>query len=307
MGTYNIHAGHAPYNTGAYGAVGILNESNEVRKVKDTLITMLKNTGNTVYDCTCDMAYTQDEVLKYIVNLCNQHTVDLDISIHLNSGRNDYTGDGSTGGVEVYIYDDSTREISEKICKYISEYLGIRNRGVKVNKDLYVLKNTKNKAILIECCFADDKDDADKWDTNICATAITRALINEDELQLHYRGHVQGTGWDKVKATGEMAGTTGQSKRLEAVKIDYPGHLIYAKAHVQGIGDVDYGLINSDTVIGTTGQSKRLEALWLKGDIKARVHIQNKGWTDWVDMREGVWVGTKGQSLRLEAVEIERI
>lgn len=104
-----------------------------------------------------------------------------------------------------------------------------------------------------------------------------------------------------------MAGTTGQGKRLEAIKIDYPGHLIYAKAHIQSVGDVDYGLINSDTVIGTTGKSKRLEALWLKGDVKVRVHIQNKGWTEWTDMSKGAWLGTKGESLRLEAIEIEAI
>ena len=42
MGTYNIHAGHCPQGQGASGAVGILQESVEDRKVKNRVISALK-------------------------------------------------------------------------------------------------------------------------------------------------------------------------------------------------------------------------------------------------------------------------
>ena len=54
MSTYNVHAGHCPQDEGAYGAVGILQESVEDRIVKNAVISKLEALGHTVYDCTCD-------------------------------------------------------------------------------------------------------------------------------------------------------------------------------------------------------------------------------------------------------------
>jgi N-acetylmuramoyl-L-alanine amidase len=176
MSKYNIHAGHGLANGTGCGAVGILDESVEDRKVKDSLISLLQNTGHTVYDCTYNGNASANTILSEIVKKCNANSVDLDISIHLNSGRNDSTGDGKTGGVEVYGYDANTKTIGEKICSEISSSLGITNRGFKTNTGLYVLKNTKSQAILIECCFVDDKDDANVWNPNKCAQAIYKAL-----------------------------------------------------------------------------------------------------------------------------------
>lgn len=123
MATYNVHAGHCPQDQGAYGAVGILQESIEDRIVKNAVITKLEALGHTVYDCTCDENTSQNGCLAAIVAKCNSHNVDLDISIHLNSGRDDYEGDDSTGGTEVYGYDTGTEEIGSKICEAISENL----------------------------------------------------------------------------------------------------------------------------------------------------------------------------------------
>ena len=179
MGTYNVHAGHCPQGKGASGAVGILQESVEDRAVKNEVIRLLRAEGHTVYDCTCDENTTKQGCLNKIVAKCNQHSVDLDISIHLNSGRNDYGGDGSTGGVEVWNYDTGTQEISNRICEAIATELGIHNRRTKYDKDLFVLANTKSKALLVECCFVDDKDDAKAWDAKRCAEAIAEGILNK--------------------------------------------------------------------------------------------------------------------------------
>ena len=123
------------------------------------------------------------------------------------------------------------------------------------------------------------------------------------QSKLKYRGHLQDIGWQDWKSNGEMAGTTGESRRLEAIQIDYPSE-IQAKAHLQDIGWVDYGTITKDTVIGTTGESRRLECLCLKGNFKYRVHIEGSGWTCWTNADGICTLGSVGQSLRIEAIEI---
>lgn len=174
MGIYNVHAGHSLI---CRGASALLDEVTEDRKVADRVIQLLQTAGHTVYNCTDDSGETQNDNLRAIVSKCNAHNVDLDISIHLNAGRNDSTGDGSTGGVEVIGYNANTQEIGSKIASGIASALNIRNRGFKTNTGLYVLKSTKAQAILIECCFVDDKDDADRWNATKCAEAIVKAMI----------------------------------------------------------------------------------------------------------------------------------
>lgn len=176
MAKYNVHGGH---NSIVPGAASILNEVKEDRKVKNKLIFLLKGAGHTVYDCTDDTGKTSGANLANIVAKCNKHSVDLDISIHLNSGRKDTKGDGSTGGVEVFCYDSRTKSVAEKITDAIADEFGYHNRGVKYSTGLYVLRNTKSKAILIECCFVDDKDDAKVWNAEKCAAAIYKGLTGK--------------------------------------------------------------------------------------------------------------------------------
>lgn len=175
MTAYNVHGGHS---LKCRGASGLLDEVNEDRAVKNKLIELLRANGYTVYDCTDDYGTTQSENLSSIVSKCNSHTVDLDISIHLNSGRNDRVGDGKCGGVEVYGYDDRIYGVAYRIAENIANTLGIGFHGapVKYNTSLYVLRKTRAKAVLIECCFVDDRDDANRWDSTKCAMAIASAL-----------------------------------------------------------------------------------------------------------------------------------
>lgn len=153
MEKYNVHAGHCPQDQGAYGAVGILKESVENRIVKDEVIRLLKAQGHIVYDCTCNENTTQEGCLSKIVKKCKEHKVDLDISIHLNSGRSDYQGDGSIGGVEVWNYNSKTMEVSGRICSEIAKAIveGILNKSlsntttskpIETNKVPYLVKIT---------------------------------------------------------------------------------------------------------------------------------------------------------------------
>lgn len=167
---FNIHGGHS---LKCRGASGLLDEVNEDRAVKNKVIELLRNEGHTVYDCTDDNGKDQNSNLKAIVNKCNDHKVDLDVSIHLNAG-------GGTG-TEVYIYSDSSKakDEAERIAKNISNTLGIRNRGVKVSKKLYVLRKTNSPALLIECCFVDNATDKAHWNADKCAKAIVEGILNK--------------------------------------------------------------------------------------------------------------------------------
>ncbi len=173
MSTYNIHAGHSII---CRGASAVLDEVTEDRKVKNSVVAALRSLGHTVYDCTDDSGRTAGENLSAIVAKCNAHTVDLDVSIHLNAGRNDTAGDSKTGGVEAWGYDDGTKEVGSRICAEIAAALGITNRGFKTNQGYYVLKHTKAQALIVECCFVDDKDDADRWNAEKCAQAIVKGI-----------------------------------------------------------------------------------------------------------------------------------
>ena len=163
----NVHAGHS---LKCRGASGLLDEVNEDRAVKNRVIELLRANGHTVYDCTDDVGKTQNANLRNIVRKCNDHKVDLDVSIHLNAG-------GGTG-TEVYIYSDSSKAKDEatRIAEKISNTLGIRNRGVKTSTKLYVLKKTKSPALLVECCFVDNAIDKVKWNADKCAKAIVEVI-----------------------------------------------------------------------------------------------------------------------------------
>ena len=71
MASYNLHGGHNPKNKIACGAVGLLDESEQDRIIKNKVISILRANGHTVYDCTEDNGTSQSDVLKKIVAKCN--------------------------------------------------------------------------------------------------------------------------------------------------------------------------------------------------------------------------------------------
>lgn len=173
----NIHAGHNPDGKVACGAIGLIKESTEARNVKNKIISMLKSQGHIVYDCTVDNGISQNDVLKKIVTKCNTNLVDLDVSIHFNSGANDKTGNGITTGTEVFIYSSTSKakKYAQNIVNSISS-LGFKNRGVKTSNSLYFLKNAKSPSVLIECCFVDDNDDIKLYNADKMAQAIVKGI-----------------------------------------------------------------------------------------------------------------------------------
>lgn len=182
----NVHAGHNPDGKVACGAIGLIKESTENRNVKNEVVRLLKALGHTVYDCTVDDGTSKNDVLKKIVSKCNAHTVDLDVSIHFNAGASDTKGNGKTTGTEVYIYNSNSKAktYAQGVSRSISE-LGFKLRDDSVKDDvkndsyLYVLKNTSSPAMLIECCFVDDKDDVALYNYKTMAEAIVKGITGQ--------------------------------------------------------------------------------------------------------------------------------
>ena len=132
------------------------------------------------------------------------------------------------------------------------------------------------------------------------------------DSMINYETHVQTYGWQGKKSEGQISGTSGESKRLEGIRMHLTdtgvaGGVTY-RTHVQTYGWQNWK--SDGEVSGTSGQSKRLEAIQIKltgemaekYDIYYRVHAQTYGWLGW--SKNGEAAGTEGLSKRLEAIQI---
>lgn len=211
----NIHAGHNADGRVACGAIGFIRESTEARRVKDAVIGMLRQLGHTVYDCTVDYASGVNDNLNQIVEKCNASDVDLDVSIHFNSGARDSAGNGKTTGTEVYVYNSSSkaRPYAEKVCQSIAT-LGFRNRGVKYSTGFRVLRKTKSPAMLVECCFVDDRDDVQLYDCQKMAAAIVFGITGQ---RVQIVAEQPDAGQESVAPGEETA--IGDKKQLYRVQV----------------------------------------------------------------------------------------
>ena len=183
MTAFSIHAGHNPAGKTACGAVGLLDESKENRLITVELINILREHGYTVYNDTVDNGTSQNDVLNKIIAKSNSHSVSFVFSIHLNSGRNDYPGDGRIGGFEVWVcgMNKGKPELAERIRTNMRN-LGFTDRGTKVSNNLKVLNKTNAPALLLEICFVDDRDDYNLYQKvgyKAIAKSIAYAIMNK--------------------------------------------------------------------------------------------------------------------------------
>ena len=155
-------------------------------------------------------------------------------------------------------------------------------------------------------------DGKTKWESDDPDANATKRDSDSDvdslKATISYRAHVANIGWQPY--TSSIAGTTGQSKAIEALELkvaNNPGGEIQCSAHVANVGWQDF----TSGTAGTTGRGLQTEAFKIRltgalaedYDVYYRVHIQNQGWLGWA--KNGEVAGSTGQGLRVEAIEVK--
>ena len=154
-----------------------------------------------------------------------------------------------------------------------------------------------------------------RCDMNYC---FNGSLLNVDDSKMHiqYEAHVSNIGWMSSKRDGSTAGTTGQSKAVEDLKVSILNPVedgsVQINANVSGIGWQGWETPSASEG-GTTGQGRAVEAVRLRltgslakdYDVYYRVHASNIGWMAWA--KDGEEAGTTGMTCSLEAVQIKLI
>ena len=147
--------------------------------------------------------------------------------------------------------------------------------------------------------------------TGIGTTKTAKAAT---KMGVTYTVHVQTYGDQQGWVhDGTMAGTKGQAKRLEEIRVKLTGDedsgSIQYKTHIQSYGWQDWSYNGEKS--GSRGQAKRLEGIEIQltgevakhYDVVYRVHCQTYGWMSW--LTDGKTSGTTGEGKRLEAIEVK--
>ena len=142
-----VRGGHCPK---VPGASKFIDELTEDRKVKESVIKYLKQLGHEVIDVTPpDTTNSSNADLSFGVIKANTYNVDLFVSIHFNKAYDVYNG---FLGSEVCVY--TPFDIAQRVVNGLA-FLGFKNRGQKVRPQLYEIRHTNMKAMIIEVCFVE--------------------------------------------------------------------------------------------------------------------------------------------------------
>lgn len=161
-------AGHNCYPDS--GIVGIGNEDECTKTIWNCVQAKLMELGFGVKDCTpWGMSFNSvGASLSFRVKTANHSASSIHLSIHLNSGGG--------RGVECWVSEFGGRaeKFANQICNEINK-LGYVNRGVK-SGNIYLLKYTQMPCVLIKCCFVDSEEDMSRYNPNLIAKAIVKAI-----------------------------------------------------------------------------------------------------------------------------------
>ena len=86
-------------------------------------------------------------------------------------------------------------------------------------------------------------------------------------IGIAYHVHMANIGWGDFTEDGEIAGTTGECRRIEALEATLTGddaqnYNLWYRVHVKDIGWMPW--VKNGQTAGTTGQAKRIEAVEIK-------------------------------------------
>ncbi|HBF5673161.1 TPA: N-acetylmuramoyl-L-alanine amidase [Clostridioides difficile] len=208
-----ITVGHSILKSGACtSANGVVNEYQYNKSLAPVLADTFRKEGHKVDVIICPEKQfkTKNEEKSYKIPRVNSGGYDLLIELHLNS-----SGVGAFG-TEVFYYSEKGKEYAQRVVDKLSKPFirkkgdkEVGNRGVKLDKSLYILNSSKPTAILIESFFCDNKEDyekAKKFGYEGIAKLIVEGVLNkninnEGVKQMYKHTIIYDGEVDKIPAT----------------------------------------------------------------------------------------------------------
>ncbi|HDX7301879.1 TPA: N-acetylmuramoyl-L-alanine amidase [Clostridioides difficile] len=208
-----ITVGHSILKSGACtSADGVVNEYQYNKSLAPVLADRFKKEGHKadVIICPEKQFKTKDEEKTYKIPRVNSGGYDLLIELHLNS-----SGVGAFG-TEVFYYSEKGKEYAQRVVDKLSKPFirkkgdkEVGNRGVKLDKSLYILNSSKPTAILIESFFCDNKEDYEKAKklghegiAKLIVEGVLNKNINNEGVKQMYKHTIIYDGEvDKIPAT----------------------------------------------------------------------------------------------------------
>lgn len=136
---------------------------------------------------------------SYKLPIANSGKYDLIMELHLNCS------DGEGYGTEVFCYPaNSAIEVGQRIQNRLSTIF--RDRKIKKTSGLYMLRETRPTAILIESFFCDSKRDceiADRVGVQGIAKLIAEG-VSDTTIELHKKGFEKGSYHKNVRITADV-------------------------------------------------------------------------------------------------------
>ena len=172
-----ITVGHSRLENGNYtSANSIKNEYLTMKKLAPYIKKYLEQEGHKVDVIICpELKFNKStEEKNYKLNIVNKNNYDLLIELHMNAFNT------TAKGTEVLYISNKGYEFAKRIEYKLSTIFD--GRGVKKRDDLYILRESKCPAILLEICFCDNKKDCDLYDKagdDKIAKLIAEGILNK--------------------------------------------------------------------------------------------------------------------------------
>lgn len=146
-----LRAGHSDNCT---GAIGIVDEHEQMKKYYAAVKEVFERYGHTVIDCNSNGRNPGEELAEG-ANKANSNNVDFFASLHMNCFNS------QAHGTEVLVSSESSRAypVAQRLVSNFSE-LGFFNRGVKFQK-LFEMNHITAPNLISEICFCDSQEDID--------------------------------------------------------------------------------------------------------------------------------------------------